>query len=199
MITPDTSSLFSHIPGIGLSKRIKTLISFLTFVLFQSHFLSSTSFLNSAGPTNAVLFNNFSKQRNLIPFRFGIVNINCNINKWKNCCRIRFAPLFAKIRKVSKDVIGKPGKRSNMFTTTNSLILANIMAFWISSKNPYLQKKYMKINYMIKRGDVYRLFSSLFMHGSLSHLLMNSYSLYQLGPNVCYIVIPLFIELLQNM
>jgi len=42
----------------------------------------------------------------------------------------------------------------------------------------------MKIDHRIARGEWYRMFTSLFMHGSAPHLLMNSWSLFNIGPNV---------------
>ncbi|MBI5959589.1 MAG: rhomboid family intramembrane serine protease [Chloroflexi bacterium] len=41
-----------------------------------------------------------------------------------------------------------------------------------------------KINELIKEGEYYRLFTSMFLHLNLPHLLMNAYSLYILGRDV---------------
>jgi rhomboid protease GluP len=41
-----------------------------------------------------------------------------------------------------------------------------------------------KINDLIRQGEYYRLFTAMFLHLNLAHLLMNSYSLYILGRDV---------------
>ena len=39
-------------------------------------------------------------------------------------------------------------------------------------------------DYLVKHGEYYRLFTSIFLHGSLLHLVLNMYSLYVIGPQV---------------
>ena len=48
--------------------------------------------------------------------------------------------------------------------------------------NEGLDRRLMKIDFLIKRGQVYRLFTALFMHANLSHLVMNCFSINNIGP-----------------
>eukprot|EP01031_Cornospumella_fuschlensis_P031298 gene31298-37826_t len=42
----------------------------------------------------------------------------------------------------------------------------------------------MKIDHLIARGQIYRLLTSLFLHGSAYHLFANTFSLSQIGPQI---------------
>jgi membrane associated rhomboid family serine protease len=68
-----------------------------------------------------------------------------------------------------------------MITPTNMLITANVVIFLTCKKFPRLTHRFLKSNAMVLRGESYRLLTSLFLHGSVQHLLMNSYSLYNIG------------------
>jgi len=87
-----------------------------------------------------------------------------NINKFS--FKNPSAPRFGKIR----------------INWTYVLIGSNIVAFGMTSKWPHLLRKYLKSNLMISRGQTYRLVSSIFLHASTSHLAMNCFSLYNIGP-----------------
>lgn len=67
-------------------------------------------------------------------------------------------------------------------TITNMLIALNLLAYLATSMQPALKSRFMKINNQIAYGQTYRLFTSLFLHASPQHLLMNCYSLYSIGP-----------------
>lgn len=69
-------------------------------------------------------------------------------------------------------------------SATNFFIYLNVLAFLATSLQPALRNRFMKLDAYIRHGQSYRLFTSLFLHGSLQHLLMNCYSLYQVGPQV---------------
>jgi hypothetical protein len=70
------------------------------------------------------------------------------------------------------------------FTVTNALLAMNIIGFILTYLKPSLYNVFMKNNYRIANGQVYRLFSSLFIHADIYHLLTNSLSLSQIGPQV---------------
>ena len=63
---------------------------------------------------------------------------------------------------------------------------------------PLLKNDIMKIDYRIARGEQYRLFTALFAHGNLQHLLMNCLSLRSIGPEVkllhSYIITTMFLS-----
>ena len=75
--------------------------------------------------------------------------------------------------------------RQNLdFTVTNTLIASNVLLFLATSLWPRLKGTLMKIDNRIARGETYRLFTALFIHGGMSHLIMNSLSLSNIGPQV---------------
>jgi hypothetical protein len=74
--------------------------------------------------------------------------------------------------------------RKLQITATNSLLVANIVAYIGTLAIPQLKYALMKIDNRIVRGETYRLLSALFAHGSVSHLVMNCLSLSNIGPQV---------------
>ena len=103
--------------------------------------------------------------------------------------------LNARMRSSPNPVGGKKGKDRTIrvgqnrvaLSATNFLIAANVCMFLLSWLNPRLQMKLMKNDRAIRYyGQNYRLLTSLFIHGNLQHVLMNSYSLYNIGPAVEY-------------
>ena len=69
-------------------------------------------------------------------------------------------------------------------SVTNMLIGLNVLVFGATQLWPTLQTRFMKNNAMIFYGQSYRIFTSTLLHGSLQHLVMNMYSLSQVGPIV---------------
>jgi membrane associated rhomboid family serine protease len=69
-------------------------------------------------------------------------------------------------------------------TVTNIMLATNVFSFIAATAIPGLQHAIMKIDHRIIRGESYRLLSSLFAHGGLSHLAMNCLSLRNVGPQV---------------
>ncbi|MCY6959340.1 rhomboid family intramembrane serine protease [Clostridium brassicae] len=76
---------------------------------------------------------------------------------------------------------------------TNLLIGINIVLYIITavlSKNIFdsdirvLVFLGAKVNELISQGEYYRLFTAMFLHGGLMHLVLNMYALYALGPLV---------------
>lgn len=76
------------------------------------------------------------------------------------------------------------GRKFLRFTATNVLLWSNAIAFLITMNNPLLVRKLMKVNFRISQGELYRLFTSLFLHGDAGHVIMNCMSLAQVGPRV---------------
>ena len=68
---------------------------------------------------------------------------------------------------------------------TYSLIGINILLFvYTLFANYDVLLKYGMFNQFIKDGEFYRLFTSIFLHGGLIHLLFNMYALYVIGPQI---------------
>ena len=63
--------------------------------------------------------------------------------------------------------------------------MANVFIYALQMINPNVTKMFAKRSDMIMNGrQLYRLFTPMFLHGSVSHLLLNSYSLSNIGPEV---------------
>lgn len=75
-------------------------------------------------------------------------------------------------------------KFKTIFSLTNILIGSNVLVFLAIKSNPRLVYRLLKSNDLISRGQTYRLFTSVFTHQAITHLLMNCYSLYNIGPQV---------------
>lgn len=67
------------------------------------------------------------------------------------------------------------------------LLIINIAIFLIPEilgLNPIVQALGMKENQAILQGEYYRLFTAMFLHGSITHLFFNSFALYSFGRDV---------------
>ena len=67
---------------------------------------------------------------------------------------------------------------------TYLLIVINVMLFLVSFIYPSIQI-YLGNNYLfVQSGEIYRLFTCMFLHSGVLHLFFNMYALYVLGPQV---------------
>lgn len=64
------------------------------------------------------------------------------------------------------------------------LMLVLMFVFGNGFDNYTLLKFGANNDYLVKHGEYYRLFTSIFLHGSILHLVLNMYSLYVIGPQV---------------
>ena len=72
-------------------------------------------------------------------------------------------------------------------TITYILIVINVMMFLITNlydQSGTIEFMLSNIRSEVKAGEVYRLFSSMFLHDDIIHLLFNMYALYIVGPQV---------------
>ncbi len=70
-------------------------------------------------------------------------------------------------------------------TVTYALIAINIVMFLICNLyNPSLLELFANNRLLVKSGDFYRLFTCMFLHADIVHLLFNMYALYILGSQV---------------
>ena len=67
-------------------------------------------------------------------------------------------------------------------SATNILIAINLAVWLAIQKFPMITNKFMKYDRMIARGQLYRLFTAVFVHKDFYHVAVNSYSLYSIGP-----------------
>lgn len=81
--------------------------------------------------------------------------------------------------------------RSNLFevTATNIIVLINAVVFLLVSNYPSLKWNWMKINYLIGRGEFYRLLTAIFLHSDFYHLLNNCYTVLNIGPAVSSVLL----------
>lgn len=102
-------------------------------------------------------------------------------------------PLKNIILNVSKNYNTKIKVSLKNKKTTLGLILINVVMFLITaymSKNAFdingivLVEFGAKYNYLIYKGEIWRLITCAFLHGGLTHLIVNMYTLYILGPQV---------------
>lgn len=71
----------------------------------------------------------------------------------------------------------------NLINVTNGLVFANVLMYLLTMLDPGIKSRWLKSNRAIRYyGQGYRLLSSLFVHGNLYHIGMNSYSLINIGP-----------------
>jgi len=69
-----------------------------------------------------------------------------------------------------------------LITVTNSIIVANCLIFILQKCLSNFTGLFIKNDYLVSRGQSYRLLTSLFLHGSVPHLVMNMYSVHNIGP-----------------
>lgn len=94
---------------------------------------------------------------------------------------------------VTNDINEKTAKENKKYESVFSskkilitylLIAINIIIFIISVINPNLWINYANNATLVRNGEYYRLFTSMFFHGDILHLLCNMYSLYVVGTQV---------------
>jgi len=117
--------------------------------------------------------------------------VGTKFQNWRERLGLRDISLFSRRSYRDNDVTVQQPKKSNFLkhlTASNILIGMNLAIFALSNLIPDLQinRRFMKINYLISRGQTYRIVTPLFLHGTLPHLIMNSFSLKELGPQVLF-------------
>lgn len=68
--------------------------------------------------------------------------------------------------------------------TIITIAICCIIYYFQTNSNNDLVGKYAMFNMQVRRGQYYRLLTSGFLHGSISHLLMNMFALYNLGSSI---------------
>lgn len=64
------------------------------------------------------------------------------------------------------------------------IIVCCIVYYLQTNSREEVVSKYAMLNMQVRRGQYYRLLTSGFLHGSISHLLMNMFALYNLGSSI---------------
>ena len=76
-------------------------------------------------------------------------------------------------------------KRPGSHSFTSKLIMTNIAMYVLQMISPSITKAGIKQSHLILQGrELYRLITPVFLHGSLTHLAMNTYSLQNIGPEM---------------
>jgi membrane associated rhomboid family serine protease len=77
------------------------------------------------------------------------------------------------------------GRRPGQYSWTSKIVLLNIAIYGLQMINPNITRMFAKRSDMILNGrQLYRLVTPIFLHGSISHLMLNSFSLNNIGPEV---------------
>jgi len=104
--------------------------------------------------------------------------------------------LFMKISEdINVDTYKKTSRIDKIFSKKTPLITYSIMIICLlmvalmfifgDGFNNYTLVKFGANNdYLVRNGEYYRLLTSIFLHGSLVHLILNMYSLYIIGPQI---------------
>lgn len=69
-------------------------------------------------------------------------------------------------------------------SVTQALVGINVLVFLFTLKKPWRTNQFLKNNFLIARGQWYRVVTALFLHGSVPHIAMNTMSLLNIGPQV---------------
>lgn len=81
--------------------------------------------------------------------------------------------------------IDTSSRRPGEYSLTSKIIFANVVVYALQMMNPNITKMFAKRSDMIMSGrQLYRLVTPMFLHGSVSHLMLNSFSLSNIGPEV---------------
>lgn len=75
----------------------------------------------------------------------------------------------------------RPGK----YSITSRILFVNVAMYLLQMGFPSITRNFAKRSDLILQGkELYRLFTPMFLHGSFSHLMLNSFSMQNIGPEV---------------
>uniref|UniRef100_A0A7S3PU80 Peptidase S54 rhomboid domain-containing protein n=1 Tax=Chaetoceros debilis TaxID=122233 RepID=A0A7S3PU80_9STRA len=81
--------------------------------------------------------------------------------------------------------VSAASRRPGKYSWTSRLIVTNVIMYGLQMMMPGITRMGAKRSDMIMQGQqLYRLFTPVFLHGSILHLMMNSFSLQNIGPEV---------------
>lgn len=84
----------------------------------------------------------------------------------------------------ARAVVAGPTRRTAPVTI--GLIAVNVIIYLLGELVPELGRRFLidgaQVNVLVESGEWYRAFSAMFLHGSLMHILFNSYALWIFGP-----------------
>ena len=79
------------------------------------------------------------------------------------------------------DTPTRPGQQS----WTSKIVMANVCVFALQMLSPSITRRFAKQSSLILEGkELYRLVTPIFLHGSITHLMFNTFSLQNIGPEV---------------
>jgi membrane associated rhomboid family serine protease len=174
-------------------KKVYFIVYILLFVLAGKF---SSAFIGQSHLNIPVIFRQQTVRSSFLPYKIG-QKIELSKNK---ICR-RFKQLHHRLSSTRRWQNRNDGfrrkstrKYNNLeifginLNASNLIILINGIVYILTKGVPGLEgnsrmlNKLIKVDWLISRGETYRLFTSLLCHGSFYHILVNSMSLYQIGP-----------------
>ncbi len=84
----------------------------------------------------------------------------------------------------ARTTVGAVGRTATPLTIT--LIVINVGIFLLAQLVPDLERRFFidgsQINFLVERGEWYRAFTAMFLHGGVMHVAFNMYALWIFGP-----------------
>ena len=79
----------------------------------------------------------------------------------------------------------QPPPKFGRSSLSNKIVLTNVAMYALQVYKPELTRRFAKRSDLILQGkELYRLITPVFLHGGVVHLMMNSYSLQNIGPQI---------------
>lgn len=79
----------------------------------------------------------------------------------------------------------QPPPKFGRSSLSNKIVMTNVAMYALQVWKPELTRRFAKRSDLILQGkELYRLITPVFLHGSVLHLMMNSYSLQNIGPRI---------------
>ena len=131
------------------------------------------------------------KIENVLDFKKNKVVSSFFPNVKKNILNDKMDPIdfFKLTDDMNKKTIKNEKKLAKIFSQKKTVItylfiVLNVMMYLFSVVFPGLSSMFSSTYLGIKAGQIYRMFTSMFFHGNIIHLICNMYALYMIGPQV---------------
>jgi membrane associated rhomboid family serine protease len=106
------------------------------------------------------------------------------VDEWERLDRIK-KNLQTKLGGYRPWSVDTSSRRAGAFSMTSKLVLANVVMYALQMLYPGITKLGAKRSELILQGkELHRLITPVFLHGSITHIMMNTFSLQNIGPEV---------------